>query len=219
MVSISTSGPERRRGISIFRSARRFEEGLMKAAVAAVVAMAAVVMLVSGTAAQGPAPAAVPAVPAVQASKIGYIDVQRVLARSAAGVAAREQLEKERAAIQKDMDGRRVELEKLRDEIEKKGALMTADARREKQEVFERKRRDAARAADDYQKELEKKEGQLLQKVLQEVGGVIEKVGKEKNYYMIVEKRNAGVLYASNDADLTDEIIRAYDRDAGGKKK
>src|SRR5437667_6401420 len=125
----------------------------MKAAVAAVVAMAAGGMLVSGTAAQGPAPAAVPAVPAVQTSKIGYIDVQRVLARSAAGVAAREQLEKERAAIQKDMDGRRVELEKLRDEIEKKGALMTADARREKQEVFERKRRDAARAADDYQKE------------------------------------------------------------------
>src|SRR3989441_7955417 len=219
MVSISTSGPERRRGISIFRSARRFEEGLMKGAGAGVVAMAVFVMLVSGTAAQWPAPAAVPAVPAVQASKIGYIDVQRVLARSAAGVAAREQLEKERAAIQKDMDGRRVELEKLRDEIEKKGALMTADARREKQEVFERKRRDAARAADDYQKELEKKEGQLLQKVLQEVGGVIEKAGKEKNYYMIVEKRNAGVLYASNDADLTDEIIRAYDRDAGGKKK
>jgi outer membrane protein len=192
----------------------------MKAAVAAVVAVVAVAVLVSGTAAQGPAPAAAPAVaPAVGASKIGYIDVQRVLARSAAGVAAREQLEKERATIQKDMDGRRAELEKLRDELEKKGPLMTADARREKQEQFERKRRDATRAADDYQKELEKKEGQLLQKVLQEVGGVIEKVGKEKNYYMIVEKRNAGVLYASNDADLTDEIIRAYDRDAGGKKK
>src|SRR3989441_5910475 len=218
MVSISTSGPERRRGISIFRSARRFEEGLMKAAVAAVVAMAAVVMLVSGTAAQGPAPAAVPAVPAVQASKIGYIDVQRVLARSAAGVAAREQLEKERAAIQKDMDGRRGELEKLRDEIEKKGALMTADARREKQEGFERKRRDAARAAGDFQKELEKKEQMLLQRVLQELSGVIERVGKEKGYYMIVEKRGASVLYASPDADLTDEIIRAYDQQAPGKK-
>lgn len=194
----------------------------MKAAVVSVVAVATVAMLVSGTAAQAPAPAPAPAAPAqaVPAStKIGYIDVQRVLARSAAGVAAREQLEKERATIQKDMDGRRVELEKLRDELEKKGALMTPDARREKQEQFERKRRDAARAADDYQKELEKKEGVLLQKVLQEVGGVIEKVGKEKNYYMIVEKRNAGVLYASNDADLTDEVIRAYDRDAGGKKK
>jgi outer membrane protein len=194
----------------------------MKAAVVSVVAVATVAMLVSGTAAQAPAPAPAPAAPASTApasTKIGYIDVQRVLARSAAGVAAREQLEKERASIQKDMDGRRVELEKLRDELEKKGALMTPDARREKQEQFERKRRDAARAADDYQKELEKREGVLLQKVLQEVGGVIEKVGKEKNYYMIVEKRNAGVLYAANDADLTDEVIRAYDRDAGGKKK
>ena len=194
----------------------------MKAVLGSVVAVAAIAVLVSGTAAQqpAPAPAAAPApAPATITTKIGYIDVQRVLARSAAGVAAREQLEKERGTIQKDMDGRRQELEKLRDEIEKKGPLMSADARREKQEQFDRKRRDAARAADDYQKELEKKEGQLLQKVLQEVGGIIEKVGKEKNYYMIVEKRNAGVLYAANDADLTDEVIRAYDRDAGGKKK
>jgi outer membrane protein len=188
----------------------------MKAAVVSVVAVAALAVLASVAAAQAPAPAAAPA---SASAKIGYIDVQRVLARSAAGVAAREQLEKERATIQKDMDGRRQELEKLRDEIEKKGPLMTAEARRDKQEQFERKRRDAARAADDYQKELEKKEGQLLQKVLQEVGGVIEKVGKERNYYMIVEKRNAGVLYATTEADLTDEVIRAYDRDAGGKKK
>ena len=189
----------------------------MKAAVTSVIAVAMVAGLISGSAAQAPtsAPAAAPA---SSATKIGYIDVQRVLARSAAGVAAREQLEKERATIQKDMDTRRQELEKLRDEIEKKGALMTADARREKTEAFERKRRDAARAADDFQKELEKKEGQLLQKVLQELSGVIERVGKEKNYYMIVEKRNAGVLYAAADADLTDEIIRAYDLD-GGKKK
>ncbi|HEV8585058.1 MAG TPA: OmpH family outer membrane protein [Methylomirabilota bacterium] len=187
----------------------------MKAAVVSVIAVAALVGLVSGTAAQAPAPAPATA----SGTRIGYIDVQRVLARSAAGVAAREQLEKERATIQKDMDGRRQELEKLRDELEKKGALMAAEARRERQEQFERKRRDAARAADDYQKELEKKEGLLLQKVLQEVGGIIEKVGKERNYYMIVEKRNAGVLYASTDADLTDEIIRAYDRDAGSKKK
>jgi outer membrane protein len=184
---------------------------------AMIVSMAA---RVSAQGAPAPAPAAAPPATAGQATlKIGYIDVQRVLARSAAGVAAREQLEKERAVIQKEMDGRRQELEKLRDEIEKKGPLMTADARREKQEQFERKRRDAARAADDFQKELEKREATLLQKVLQEMGGVIEKVGKERNFFMIVEKRNAGVLYATADADLTDEIIRAYDREAPSKKK
>ena len=165
--------------------------------------------------AQQPAPAAAPA---PSPSRIAYIDVQRVLARSSAGVAAREQLEREKAVMQKEMDGKRQELEKLRDELEKKGPLMQPEARREKQETFERKRRDAARMMDDFQKELEKKEQTLLQRVLQELSGVIDKVGKDKGYYMILEKRGASVLYASQDADLTDEVIRAYDQQAPAKK-
>ncbi len=170
-------------------------------------------------AAQQPAPAPAAPAPATSASaRIAYIDVQRVLARSSAGVAAREQLEREKSVMQKEMDGKRVELEKLRDELEKKGPLMTPEARREKQETFERKRRDAARMMDDFQKELEKKEQLLLQRVLQELSGVIEKVGKDRGYYMIVEKRGASVLYASADADLTDDVIRAYDQQAPVKK-
>jgi outer membrane protein len=175
-----------------------------------VVLIASLTVTVVVARAQAPAPAAPAGGGAL--NRIAYIDVQRVLARSAAGVAAREALEREKATMQKEMDGRRVELEKLREEIEKKGALLTPDARRERQEQFERKRRDAARLADDFQKELEKKESVLLQKVLQEVSGIIERVGKEKNYYMIVEKRGAGVIYAAADADLTDEVIRAYDQ-------
>ncbi|HEX9821701.1 MAG TPA: OmpH family outer membrane protein [Methylomirabilota bacterium] len=184
-----------------------------------VVLAAAVVATASGSGAQTPAPAPAAPAPAGGIQRIAYIDVQRVLARSAAGVAAREQLEREKATMQKEMDGKRTELEKLRDELEKKGALLTADARREKQEQFERKRRDAARLADDFQKELEKREAALLQKVLQDVSGVIERVGKEKSYYLIVEKRGAGVVYAATEADLTDEIIRVYDREAGTKGK
>jgi outer membrane protein len=177
-------------------------------------AMVALAVLAGAPAvAQTPAPAATSA-----AGKIGFIDVQRVLARSAAGVAAREQLEKEKGVVDKEMVARRQELEKLREEIDKKGSLMSADARREKQELFERKRRDASRMADDYQKELEKKEQTLLQKVLQELSGVIDKLGKERGYYLIVEKRGAVVLYASAEADLTDEVIRAYDQQQGGTK-
>ena len=178
-----------------------------------IVVVGVVLAVAESGVAQQPAPAA----PA-SSVRIAYIDVQRVLARSSAGVAAREQLEREKAVMQKEMDSKRVELEKLRDELEKKGPLMTPEARREKQEGFERRRRDAARMMDDYQKELEKKEQMLLQRVLQELSGVIERVGKEKGYYMIVEKRGASVLYASADADLTDEIIRAYDQAAPAKK-
>jgi outer membrane protein len=182
-------------------------KGVLRVSVV-LIASLTVAVLVAQAQAPAPAPAAGPL------NRIAYIDVQRVLARSAAGVAAREQLEREKATMQKEMDGRRVELEKLREEIEKKGALLTPDARRERQEQFERKRRDAARLADDFQKELEKKESILLQKVLQDVSGIIERVGKEKNYYMIVEKRGAGVIFASAEADLTDEVIRAFDQQA-----
>src|ERR1700752_3401471 len=75
--------------------------------------------------------------------RVGFVDIQRVLARSAAGMAAREQLEKEKAVMQKQVDWQRVALEQLKDEIEKKGQLLSADARREKQELLERKVRDA----------------------------------------------------------------------------
>ena len=159
----------------------------------------------SGRAAATPAPNGL--------QRIAYIDVQRVLARSAAGVAAREQLERDKAAMQKEMDGKRTELEKLRDEMEK-GRCSRPTRAATSREQFERKRRDAARLADDFQKELEKKESGLLQKVLQDVSGVIERVAKEKNYYLVVEKRGAGVLYGSTEADLTDEIIRQFDREA-----
>jgi len=43
-------------------------------------------------------------------------------------------------------------------------------------------------------------------------------VGKERGYYLIVEKRGAVVLYSAAEADLTDEIIRAYDAGAKVKK-
>ena len=182
--------------------------------------LVAAVVATAGTSALAQAPATTPSATAsVNASRVAYVDVQRVLARSVAGVAAREALEREKATMQREMEGKRQELEKLREEIEKKGPLMTADARRDKQDQFERKRRDAARLVDDFQKELEKKEQGLLQKVLQDVSGVVEKVGKQRGLQLIVERRGATVLYAAPEADLTEEIIRAYDQEAGAKGK
>jgi outer membrane protein len=102
---------------------------------------------------------------------VAIVDIQRILARSVAGAAAREQLEKDKATMQRQLDGQKVELEKMRDELEKKGQLLSADARREKQDALERKVRDVRRLVDDLQAQLQKKEDALLQKVLQDVAG------------------------------------------------
>jgi outer membrane protein len=152
-------------------------------------------------------------------TRVGFVDIQRVLARSSAGMAAREQLEKEKATMQKQVDAQRVDLEKLRDELEKKGQLLSADARREKQEQLERKVRDARRLVDDLQNTLQKKEEAMLAKVLQDVSGLIQKIGKEKGYTVVLERQRSSVLYASADADLTDEVIHAYDDETKKAKK
>jgi outer membrane protein len=172
-------------------------------------------LLLGGTVlAQAPA-----APPPSSQIRIAYVDIRRVFVRSQAGVAAREQLEKERAQMQREMDARRQEIEKLRDELEKKGTLLTAEVRREKEDALERKRRDATRLADDFQRDLVRKDQQLLARVQQEVAGVIERLGKQRGYHMILEMRSGGVLYSTPDADITDEVIRAYDQEAGKGKK
>ncbi|HEU4437862.1 MAG TPA: OmpH family outer membrane protein [Methylomirabilota bacterium] len=156
-----------------------------------------------------------PAAPATPASnsngRVAIVDIQRILARSVAGAAAREQLEKDKATMQRQLDGHKTELEKMRDELEKKGQLLSADARREKQDALERKVRDVRRLVDDLQAQLQKKEDALLQKVLQDVAGLIQRLGKEKGYAVVLERQRAGVLYASGDSDLTEDVLKAYD--------
>jgi outer membrane protein len=134
-------------------------------------------------------------------------------------MAAREQLEKEKAAMQKQVDAQRAELEKLRDELEKKGQLLSADARREKQEMLERKVRDARRLVDDLQATLQKKEEAMLTKVLQDVSGLIQKVGKDKGFALVLERQRSSILYASADVDLTEDVIHAYDDETKKPKK
>jgi outer membrane protein len=184
----------------------------MKATLAATMVLAA--LLASGAAlAQAP-----PAAPAA-GPRIAFVDLQRVLIRSQAGVAAREQLEKEKAQMEREISARQQEIDKLREDLEKKGSLLTAEVRREREEALERKRRDGARLTDDFRRDLARKEQQVLARLQQDLVGVIEKVGKQKGYFMIVERRGAVVLYASPDADLTDEVIRAYDQESAPKGK
>ncbi len=156
---------------------------------------------------------------APQPTRVGYVDLQRILARSQAGVQAREQLEKEKVTMQKQLDGHKVEIDKLRDELEKKGQLLSADARRDKQDQLERKLRDAQRLAGDLEKELQRKEQNMGAKILRELEGIFTRVGKEKGYVLILERRQAGVVYGAPEADVTEEVIKAFDDEMRKAKK
>jgi outer membrane protein len=192
------------------------EEGIMRVMVKAVLP---VVMLAAAWAVGAwwtPPPAGAQATaPAATNSRVGFIDTQRVMARSAAGVTAREALERDKAAMQKQVDTLQSELAKLKDDLEKKGQLLSAEVRKEKQDTMERKVRDLRRLADDFEKDLAKKDRELMVKFARDLQGVVQKVGKERGYTLIVDAR-AGVIYGAPEADLTEEIIKEFD--AAAKK-
>jgi outer membrane protein len=152
-------------------------------------------------------------------TRVGYVDVQRVIVRSVAGVAAREQLERDKVTMQKDVDNRRTEVDKLREEMEKKGLVLSVEARREKEETLQRKVRDLRRLAEDLEKELQKKEQQATQRILGELTGIIEKMGKERGFLLIVERRSGGVIYGDPEGDVTDEVIKLYDQEKAKERK
>jgi Skp family chaperone for outer membrane proteins len=48
---------------------------------------------------------------------------------------------------------------------------------------------------------------------------LIERLGKERGYLMILEKRGASVIYGDAEGDITEEIIKAYDQEKAKEKK
>ena len=152
-------------------------------------------------------------------TRIGYVVLQRILARSQAGVEAREHVEKDKASMTKQVDSQKSDYDKLRDELEKKGQLLSADARREKTEALERKTRDIRRLLDDLEKELQKKEQTMGQKILPDLEGIFPRVGKEKGYALIIERRQAGVVYGAPEIDVTEDVIKAFDDEMRKAKK
>jgi len=102
------------------------------------------------------------------------------------------------------------ELAKLKDELEKKGQLLSPEVRKEKQDTMERKVRDLRRLADDFEKDLAKKDRELMVKFARDLQGVVQKVGKERGYTLIVDAR-AGLIYGAPEADLTEDVIKEFD--------
>jgi outer membrane protein len=150
---------------------------------------------------------------AAEVPRIGVVDMQKVILESAKGQRARAQLQKETEAKQKDMNGREEEIRKLQADLERQRAVLSPTALKEKEDAIQRKIRDIRRIAEDSQRDLTKREGELVGEIQREAAQVIGEYGKEKGFQMVLE-RSAGVWYASERADVTKEIIDRFNAKA-----
>jgi len=72
------------------------------------------------------------------------------------------------------------------------------------------KKQNFLKVLQDYEAELQKKDQEWTEKILKEVEKVIYKIGKTEGYDLILEK--SAVLYAPEAYDITDKVIREYDK-------
>jgi outer membrane protein len=152
-----------------------------------------------------------------QTLNIVYVDVQRVMIESEKGKEAKKTLGEEVEKLKKNLDGKQDELQKMKDAIEKQGAMITPDARAEKEKQYQAKLKDYQRLYNDYQGELQQKDMELTQKILKEIEEVVKSLGDKEKYTLILEKNQAGILFASPTIDITTRVISLYN-DALKKK-
>jgi len=143
--------------------------------------------------------------------KIGYVDVQRVLADSKRGQEAKKEIEARGAELNQEFLKRQQEVKALKEELERKGTLLSEEARKEKEREYQKKVKELERFVKDSREELRQMEREVTTQILKEVEKIINELGKEKGYTLILEKQRSFILYAPEEIDLTDEVIKALD--------
>ena len=144
--------------------------------------------------------------------RIGYVDLQRALNESEAGKRAKESFKSEVDRMEQSLEKRKSEVEKLKDELEKKGLLLREEERDTLERDYRQKLRDFQRLYDDSQQELKIKDRDLTGRILEELRQVIQEMGEQGSYTVILEGNNTVVLYGAKSIDLTDTVIRTYNQ-------
>ena len=144
--------------------------------------------------------------------KIGFIDMRKVLNLSEAGNAARKQMTLEMEKMRKEISGMEQELAKLKEDLEKRGTVISETVRMDKERDFQLKLRDLERFRQDVDQEMKLKDRDLTLQILRSIEPVIRRIAEEGKFTLILEKNDPAVAYSSNILDLTEEVIKILDQ-------
>lgn len=149
--------------------------------------------------------------------KVGVVDLQRCLNESKMGKRYKAEFTAEAERMKAELEREEDVLKGLREELEKQGMILSETARAEKERAY-RERVDAFKEKfQQSQQLLQRRDQELTRRILRDLQGVIRELGETGGYALIVERGEGGVLYAPTQADITDEVVRRYDKVAGSE--
>jgi outer membrane protein len=123
--------------------------------------------------------------------KIGYIDVQRVIAESQSGKRAKERFQAQVKKAEADVQKERQDLERLKSDLDKKGPLLKEEERRSMEADLQKRSVILQRTMNDYQQDLRQKESEIMSDILKEVEQIVNEVGKAEKFTLFIAIRES----------------------------
>ena len=146
--------------------------------------------------------------------RVGVVDVQRAVAQTEDGLRAQATLKKLFESRQQQLDAKQKDLQRQKEEIDKQSRVLSKEALQKRVDEWQKQMIDLQQIFLEYNKELEKKQKELTEPVIEKVMGIIKRIATTENIDIVIGKNTTA--YVRTDLDLTDRAIQAYNSGGGG---
>lgn len=142
--------------------------------------------------------------------KMGFVDVEQVLANVEKGKAAREELERKQREAQARLQPLVEQLEGMQKELQAKQFVMSEEAVRAKQlDMVELKNRYETRAKEE-EGQFKVDQQRLIGPLLEKLERVLEEVGRDNGFAVIMRTDAPSIVYSREALDVTDLVVEKF---------
>ncbi len=150
--------------------------------------------------------------PAFAKFVVGKVDIQRILLSVKEGKRVRGQLKKKFEEKQKVLKSEEASIRKEQENFEKRKNLLSDKKKAEGGQKLQEKILRLQQKSVKYQKEMQGMENKLKKPILEKLKLIIDQVSKKSGVDITFEVSTAPVVYAKSSKDLTNDVIKAYDK-------
>ncbi|WP_419175531.1 OmpH family outer membrane protein [Desulfosediminicola sp.] len=143
--------------------------------------------------------------------KVGVMNIQKIIALSDAGKAAKKKFEAKMGDLKSKFDVEQQELVALRQEIAKKGSAWSEEKKASKSRDFQKMQRELQEKNDDANFELKQLQEREFEPILKALEGVVNDFGKKNGYTVILDTK-MGAIYFAESADVTGALVKELNK-------
>lgn len=143
-------------------------------------------------------------------NRVGFVDIQKAVINTKEWKKQFEIFKKNVAKEKKKIKAREKKIKKMLEDLNKQSFALKPQLKKKKEDKFRKEKVAFERYVQDQNQEFGANEKEMTQKILLKMMKVIQKIGKDKKYTMILEQK--AVLYHDKGNDLTAFATKTYDR-------